>query len=233
MTHHVLLPGAGGAGWIWSRVVPLIEAAGHTAVAVDFPADDESAGLPEYTRLAVAAAGDADGVVVVAQSLGGFTAVMTADHLCRAGRPPRALVLLNAMVPAPGETPGAWWGNVDSESDRLAAAEAGGWTTEIDLDVYFLHDVDPEVAAEGEEHQHNEADIVFGQPCAIDAWPPVPTRVLAGADDRFFPLALQQRVAQDRLGIAAEVVPGGHLAALSQPEAFVLAALDELDVSGG
>ena len=31
--------------------MPLLEAAGHTAVAVDFPADDESAGLPEYVEL--------------------------------------------------------------------------------------------------------------------------------------------------------------------------------------
>jgi len=41
--------------------------------------------------------------------------------------------------------------------------------------------------------------------------------VLAGRDDRFFPLEFQRRVARDRLGIAAEAVPGGHLAALAHP----------------
>lgn len=226
MTHLVLIPGAGGAGWYWSRVVPLLEQAGHTAVALDLPSDDESAGLPEYVELALAACAYADDVVLVAQSLGGFTGAMTADHLVRAGRQPRALVLLNAMVPLPGETPGQWWGAVDSESFRSAAAKEGGWSDDpYDLDAYFLHDVDPAVAAEGEGHQHNEAEIVFGQPCDIDEWPAVPTRVLAGADDRFFPLALQQRVAQDRLGVAVEVVPGGHLAALAQPEAVAAAIL--------
>jgi len=226
MTHVVLIPGAGGAGWYWGRVVPLLEAAGHTAVALDLPADDESAGLPEYVELAHAACAYAEDVVLVGQSLGAFTAVMTADHLCRAGRPPRALVLLNAMVPAPGETPGEWWGAVDSETARTVAAKAGGWSDDpYDLDAYFLHDVDPAVAAEGEKHQHNEAEIVFGQPCAVAEWPPVPTRVLAGADDRFFPLPLQQRVARDRLGIEAEGVPGGHLAALSQQDAVAAAIL--------
>jgi pimeloyl-ACP methyl ester carboxylesterase len=45
----------------------------------------------------------------------------------------------------------------------------------------------------------------------------VPTRVLVGRDDRFFPAAFQRRVAQERLGIAADELPGGHLLALSRP----------------
>lgn len=226
MTHYVLIPGAGGAGWYWSRVVPLLEASGHTAVALDLPADDESAGLPAYVDLAGAACAYAEDVVLVGQSLGGFTAVMTADRLAGSGRPPRALVLLNAMVPAPGETPGEWWGAVDSETERRAAAAAGGWPEDpYDLEAYFLHDVDPEVAAEGERFQREEVEAVFVSPCAIEAWPDVPTRVLAGADDRFFPLALQRRVARDRLGLDVEVVPGGHLAALAQPAAVAAAIL--------
>jgi hypothetical protein len=41
----VLIPGAGGMAWYWSRVVPLLAHAGHEAVAVDLPAEDRSAGL--------------------------------------------------------------------------------------------------------------------------------------------------------------------------------------------
>jgi pimeloyl-ACP methyl ester carboxylesterase len=55
--------------------------------------------------------------------------------------------------------------------------------------------------------------------------PDVPSRVLAGADDRFFPLPLQQLLARDRVGVEAEVVPGGHLAALAKPEAVAAAIL--------
>ncbi len=57
MSRFVLIPGAGGAAWYWHRVVPLLEAAGHVAIAVDFPADDEGAGLPAYTELTLAAIG--------------------------------------------------------------------------------------------------------------------------------------------------------------------------------
>jgi pimeloyl-ACP methyl ester carboxylesterase len=223
--HVVLLPGAGGAGWIWSRVVPLLEQAGHTAVAVDLPADDEGAGLPEYVELAVEAAGDAEDVLLVAQSLGGFTAPLAAARLVESGRRPAGIVFVNAMVPAPGETPGDWWENVDSEGARIAAAEEGGWSTDIDLDVYFLHDVDPAEAAEGEAHQREEVDAVFASVCDLVEWPDVPTRVVIGAEDRFFPLGLQQRVARERLGVEPTVVPGGHLAALSQPEAVARAIL--------
>jgi pimeloyl-ACP methyl ester carboxylesterase len=46
----------------------------------------------------------------------------------------------------------------------------------------------------------------------------VPTRVLVARDDRFFPAEFQKRVAVERLGIAADEMPGGHLVALSQPE---------------
>ena len=55
------------------------------------------------------------------------------------------------------------------------------------------------------------------QPWPLDAWPDVPTRVLAGRDDRMFPLEFQQRVARERLGLEADEIDGGHLVALSRP----------------
>jgi hypothetical protein len=37
--------------------VPLLREAGHGAIAVDLPGDDETAGLPEYTSLVTGAIG--------------------------------------------------------------------------------------------------------------------------------------------------------------------------------
>jgi hypothetical protein len=42
----VLITGAGGSAWYRHRVVPLPREAGHEAIAVDLPGDDEAAGLP-------------------------------------------------------------------------------------------------------------------------------------------------------------------------------------------
>ncbi|MFG2290216.1 alpha/beta fold hydrolase [Streptomyces sp. NPDC048595] len=208
----MLIPGAGGAAWYWHRVVPELRARGHEAVAVDLPGADESAGLPEYTDTVVAAVGDHDDVVLVAQSMGGFTAPMVCARV-----PVRLLVLVNAMIPLPGETPGQWWDDTGAPAARVAAAEAGGYPAEFDLATYFLHDVPAGIAAAGAEHARPEADVAFGQTCDIERWPDVATRVLAAAEDRFFPPEFQRKVARDRLGIDAEEVPGGHLVALSRP----------------
>jgi len=125
-------------------------------------------------------------------------------------------VLLNAMVPVPGETPGEWWDAVGSQHARRDAAIAGGYPTEFDLDTYFLHDVPPEVLARLPGDNRAPSDTPFAQPCTFECWPDVPLHVVTGADDRFFPLDLQRRVAADRLGIEIDVLPGGHLVALSR-----------------
>jgi pimeloyl-ACP methyl ester carboxylesterase len=208
----VLIPGAGGNAWYWHRVVPLLADAGQDAVAVDLPGDDEQAGLPEYARQVAAAIGERDDVTLVASSLGAFTAPLAAGLA-----PVRALVFVNAMIPLPGETPGEWWGNTGAPQARVAAAERGGYGTEFDEAVYFLHDVPPEVAAAGVPHLRPEADAVFRSVCDFGGWPGVPSRVVAGADDRFFPVEFQRAVAADRLGLEADVLPGGHLIALARP----------------
>jgi pimeloyl-ACP methyl ester carboxylesterase len=220
MTTFLLIPGAGGMSWYWQPVVRCMRAAGHDAIALDLPADDPRAGLTAYVGLALAAAEGHDDLVVVAQSMGAFTAVPVCEQLDA-----RGLVLLNAMVPAPGERACDWWENTGSEEARRAAARAAGYPEELDLQTYFLHDVPPEVAARSAEHVRDEADIAFEEPCPFTRWPDVPTTVLAGRDDRFFPFAFQRRVARERLAAEAQPVPGGHLSALSEPDAVTQALL--------
>lgn len=215
MATFVLVPGAGGGAWYWHRVTPLLEAAGHHVVAVELPGSDERAGLDAYAAITVREIGGRNSVVLVAQSMGGFTAPL----VC-ARAPVRQLVLVNAMIPRPGETAGDWWGNTGSEAAREAAAKKAGYSPRFDLETYFLHDVPAEVARAGESENHEEAPIAFREPCRFEAWPDVPIHVLAGKDDRFFPLDFQQRIARERLGCGVDVIPGGHLVALSQPRAL-------------
>src|SRR5947209_5069398 len=104
MATFVLIPGAGGDASYWSLVVPELERHGHVAIPVDIREDDPQLGLPEYAELVEAAVADRDDVVLVAQSMGAFTAPVVAEH-----KPVRMIILVNAMVPLPGETPGDWW----------------------------------------------------------------------------------------------------------------------------
>src|ERR687894_2023851 len=135
MTSYVLIPGAGGAAWYWHLLVAELQERGHDVVAVDLPAADDSAGLIEYADTVVDAIGDRTVIVVVAQSLAGFTAPLVCERV-----PVTLLVLLNAMIPAPGETPGDWWENTGWDGERVAAARAGGYREAFDLETYFLHD---------------------------------------------------------------------------------------------
>ena len=101
MATFILIPGAGGVAWYWHRVKTLLEGAKHGAIAVDLPGDDERADLSAYAGRVVEAIGSREDTVLVAQSLGGFTAPLVCDRVCV-----RMLVFVNAMIPLPGETAG-------------------------------------------------------------------------------------------------------------------------------
>ena len=175
------------------------------------PATTKPQGCARYAELVVEAIGARSEVVLVAGSLGGFTAPLVCERV-----PVRELVLVNAMIPDPGETARDWWSHTGALEAQAEAARAGGYGP-FEVATYFLHDVDAEIAAEGEPYQRTEADIAFDSVCDFTAWPAIGIRVLAGEDDRFFPVGLQRRVARDRLGVEADVLPGGHLLPLVQP----------------
>src|SRR5438093_12312826 len=104
MTTFVLIPGAGGDGWYWHRVVPELESRGHDVVAVTLPAGDNTAGWTAYADAIVRAIGDRTELILVAQSLAGFSAPLVCERLAI-----DLLVLLNAMIPRPGEPGYEWW----------------------------------------------------------------------------------------------------------------------------
>src|SRR4051812_37108187 len=133
----VLVPGAGGNASYWSRLVDELARRGNAAIAVDIPEDDPSLDLPRWAALVDAATPDGGDAVGVFQSLGGFLAPLVRTPL-------RAIVLLNAMIPLPGETPDEWWGATGSGEAMRAVELAAGRDPEFDLERHFLHDLDDE-----------------------------------------------------------------------------------------
>ena len=217
MATFVLIPGAGGDAWYWHRLVPELRARGHEAIAVELPTGDDAAGIAEYADAAVAAVGGCrDELVVVAQSMGAYSAPLACERL-----PVQLLVLLNPMIPRPGETAGEWWEATGQAEAREAQAAREGRDLGRDRDLLdtLFHDVPSELTneaiAQGEPEQ---SATPFGQPWPLQRWPDVPVRVLQGSDDRLFPAEFQRRVSEERLGIVPDVMPGGHLVALSRPE---------------
>jgi pimeloyl-ACP methyl ester carboxylesterase len=219
MATFVLIHGAGGDSWYWHLVVPELRARGHEVVAVDLPCEDDSAGLPEYADAVVDAIGDRTDLVLVAQSMAGFTAPLVCERM-----PVDLMVLLAAMVPAPGESPGDWWDNTGWAQARREQNQRDGRdpSAEVDVIADFLHDVPPDVVADAMARgERRQSGTPFEKPWPLTAWPDVPTRVLICRDDRFFPADFMRRVARERLGITPDEMDGGHVPALSRPRDLV------------
>jgi pimeloyl-ACP methyl ester carboxylesterase len=215
---YVLIPGGGGDPWDWHRVVPLLEAIGHDVVPVTLPAGDDSAGWAEYADAIVTAIGDRTGVILVALSLGGFSAPLVCEQLAV-----DLLVLLNAMIPLPGETGNAWGSNTRRKEAERAYFASIGLPPEAAADdaVVYYHDLPAGVVAEAVRRDPPQSMTPMEQPWPLHAWPDIPTRVLAGRDDRLFPASFQRRIARERLNIEADVIAGGHMVSLSHPRELV------------
>ncbi len=198
MATFALIHGGGGSAWDWHLVAPELSGRGHDPVAVNLPGEDDSAGWWEYADSVVQAVGDRDDVVVVAHSLGGFTAPLVCARI-----QVDLLVLVAAMIPSPGELFADWWANTGYEEGRYE-------------DVFY-HDVPPDLAAEARRRERDEAGKALEQPWPLEAWPETPTRYLLCRDDRMFPAAWARRHARERLGIEPDEMDGGHYVTLSRP----------------
>jgi pimeloyl-ACP methyl ester carboxylesterase len=221
MTTFILIPGAGGDAWYWHLVQPELEAQGHRALAVELPSDDDAAGLAEYADVVVAAATDAGlaqaPVVLVAQSMGGFTAPLVCDRLSV-----QMIVMVAAMVPRAGETPGEWWTNTGHARALAEQAERTGLPTSIgdDIEAMLFNDVPADVTAAALGNGKAQSGTPFEAPWPMAAWPDVPTRFVLCRDDRLFPAPFLRRVVDERLGVVPDEIEGGHLVALGHPRAL-------------
>lgn len=107
MARFLLVHGAMGGAWVWKRVIPGLEAAGHTAEAIDLPGQgaDETP-LAEITLYRYAeAVGDAltagPPAILTGHSMGGMVVTQAA-----ARRPElvERLVYVSAFCPQPGQS---------------------------------------------------------------------------------------------------------------------------------
>jgi pimeloyl-ACP methyl ester carboxylesterase len=201
MATFVLIHGGGGGAWDWHLLVPELTGRGHDVVVPELPIDDRAAGFSELCETVVDAIGGRSDLVIVGHSYGAFTAPLIADRL-----PVQLIVLLNPMIPKPGEKPGDWW-------DHTGYRGADGLSEEQQ----FYNGVPPEVVAEAAAHARDQVSAEWSEPWPLDAWPDVPTKVLIAREDQFFRADFQRRVAADRLGAVTDEISGCHCVALSHP----------------
>jgi pimeloyl-ACP methyl ester carboxylesterase len=222
MKTYVLIHGAGDRASSWDLVSAELRERGHDTVAVDLPCEDESAGLWDYAGVVVDAIGGRSDLVVVAHSLGAFTAPLVCARV-----PADLLVLVAGMVPVPGERAADWWSNTGQAEATRDQDEHDGSAIAL-----FMHDVPPDLAAEALAGERDQAAAPMREPWPLHAWPDVPTSYLLCRDDRIFPAAWTRRLVRQRLGITPDEIDGGHCPFLSRPAELAarLAAYAEVRV---
>ena len=206
MATYALIHGAYDVGWYWHLVERELQERGHRSVAPDLPIEDDDASLLDHAQVvldAIAATHDGGELIVVGHSWGGYIAPIVADR-AEADR----LVLVAPMIPRPGETDDEMW-------------EATGWRFPQGEADAFYHDVDPALAAEAKSRERPQSEATSREPWPLETWPDVPTHVVIGRDDRFFPANWLRGVVRDRLGIEPDELASGHTPALSRPRELV------------
>jgi pimeloyl-ACP methyl ester carboxylesterase len=214
----VLIPGAGADPRVYDATIAALRDLGHEGIAPPLPLDDPDATPSDHATAVIAALPEPPPgpLVIVGQSLGAYAATIAAARLH-----PQRLILLAPMIPAPGESAGDWWEGTDHKEAIAPLIERHGapseWGEEAMAEVFY-HDVDEATLAANAEYEGVPSRGLFAEPLPLDAWPDVPTTVLAGRDDRLFPLEFQRRLARERLGLdeVAEI-DGGHLPMLARP----------------
>ena len=175
MSSYVLVHGAWHGAWCWDKVVPLLEAEGHSVTAVDLPGhgDDTTplTGLTqaEYGRRvadAVEAAGEP--VVLVGHSMGGMAITQAAEYV-----PDKiaTLVYVCAFLPGPG---GSLLTLADGDTEarvlpNLEVDEPAGVcrVAKAALVECFYEECDPEDAAAASARLGPESLAAFATPVAV------------------------------------------------------------------
>ena len=228
MSTFALVHGAWHGGWSWDRLIPVLEARGHHALAVDLPSEDASAGCAAYAHVVVEALRGVDeNVVVVGHSLGGLTIPLIA-----AARPVQRLIFLCAILPQPGRSFAAQSAeDAGALSPDLGAAQlvhpdgSTSWPEQAAID-RFYHDCAPDDARWAASRLRSQSWKCVDEITPLAAWPAVPSTVILCTEDRVVMTDWSRRSARERLGVEAIELPGGHSPFLARPAelAAVLAA---------
>ena len=228
----ILIHGAWQGSWVWTRLTPLLEAAGLHAIALDLPGNGadgtppETASLDRYVAHVGAILSAASGpVALVGHSGGGVVATAVAERFCE--RVERVAYIAGMMLP-----PGMGFGDVLND---MRAAETGllgigphlVWSddrrvssvpVEAAADI-FLNDVPRDEALRLAEALTPQGE---GGRAIATSWTPqrfgtLPRLYVECADDRSVLLPVQRRMQDLVPGAARVTLQAGHAPHVSQP----------------
>jgi pimeloyl-ACP methyl ester carboxylesterase len=221
----VLVHGAWADSGSWDQVVARLQRQGYTVIAFPNPLR----GLPDDSAYLAAFLQTISGpIVLVGHSYGGTVITNAATGNTNV----KALVYVDAFIPAEGETvgqlaglePGSCVGGDPTQVFDLVpypGAPPGAVDAYVKQSLFpscFANDLPAKQAAVLAATQRPFSTVILGQPSGPPAWVDIPSWALVGTVDRVIPPAAQRFMAE-RAGARLVEVKASHLSMISQPGA--------------
>jgi pimeloyl-ACP methyl ester carboxylesterase len=201
---YLLIHGAWHGAWCWDKVVPMLQASGHKAIAIDLPGHGQDIGrtsdisLDDYVNEVVKTANDQHGqVILVGHSMSGIVISQAAEKL--GGKKISALIYLDAFLPRNGES---LFSLVDATLKQLPPNASRKPTLVENIIMSEDHKtnfVNPEMAAQIFYHDCSEEDKKFAlarilkEPIAPLATPLRLTDDVYGAIPKYYILCTESK----------------------------------------
>lgn len=236
MSVYILIHGAFHGGWCWERVTPLIESAGHRALAPDLPGmggDRTPFSADPLTQWADAIAAlveaQQEPVILVGHSLGGVILSLLAERM-----PERIarLVYVTALILRDGDTllGGQDINDVDADPNSFVRLSEDGSMTYANAanaaDLFYTQLSDADKAA--------AMARLTGQPLALlhsrlrltpERFGRVPRAYIEATCDRALPLDIQRAMQVNAPCETVIALPSDHSPFYSMPERLTEALL--------
>jgi len=221
----VLVHGAWADSGSWDQVVARLQRQGYTVIAFPNPLR----GLPDDSAYLAAFLSTVPGpIVLVGHSYGG--AVIT--NAATGNTNVKALVYVDAFIPAEGETvgqlaglkPGSCVGGDPTQVFDLVpypGAPPGAVDAYVKQSLFpscFANDLPAKQAAVLAATQRPASTVILGQPSGPPAWAEISSWALVGTADRVIPPAAQLFMAE-RAGARIVKIKASHLSMISRPGA--------------
>lgn len=208
----VLVHGAFADGSSWNKVIPLLQAQGLNAVAVQNPLTSLEDDVAFANRVINAQTGP---VVLVGHSWGGSVITQAGGH-----DKVKALVYVAAFAPSLNVAPTADTKDFPTPPgfDHFITDADGFVTLPADA---IARDFAQDVSAEEANLIHATQGAVrganFEQPVTVAAWTGKPSWYIVAANDRMIDPGAQRALAK-KIGATTTVLPTSHVPMVSRPE---------------
>jgi pimeloyl-ACP methyl ester carboxylesterase len=211
-TNIILVHGSWGDGSVWSKLISILNNAGHKVIAVQLPLHSLTDDIATVERAIERVGGP---TILVGHSYGGIVITNAGYNNSNI----TGLVYLAAFAPEQGESLLEQANNTtDLPANLITIDDEGFALMNSDLiHEWFAQDVDPFEVDIMAAVQKPTNQLTFTEKSGIPAWKQLPTWYQISENDRVVPPEYQRHVAE-RMNATIVSLNASHFSQISQPE---------------